>query len=887
MMNRRTLLIFVGVIASAHALLLTGLPPLVHTLAALIIVGVGPALLLTTCLLPADGHGALARLARGVLIVALAYTTLTIGMLLISYLPGGVTWWQVLLAYDGAMLALGVACWTAQRRAASRGAGHTTDALAGIRASDAPDASTASATMSFLSTANHAQRWFWAGAALLLIVGAATRLPNLGYAEFHGDEARAVLRGAAVIQGYEEVLFIHRKGPVEILAPATIFALAGTLDEVSARLPFALAGLAGIFAIWAVGWRLLNPFAGWLAALLLAVTGYYVAFARFLQYQSIVILTTAAAILVLAPLLDSPRAARRRLLLAALLFATALLAHYDALAAAPALATLFVAAVVRWRAERRALLGAAAVAGAAGALLLALYYAPFMANPSFRATVDYLVEDRIGGAPPYNSLGDLFVRGAVYNSAYLMLLLTATAAIGLLNGYWRGYGRRWGGWLAGAALTLTATVALNQGMVLVDGRDVALILVALPLVLVCAAPRLEIGRRTIWIWFTAAFLIFIFFIARPRTHVHVFFAPWALLAGDALFLLWRLVTRRLPRAAGVAWAAGGLGMLTLLFGAYIYQLYIRHDVEVLRTWEAASPDGYWTPDAAATLDGRFGFPFANGWKVVGALYAQGIISGSFETNQRYPWVPAWYTRGEYRCGSTAAWYFAVNRLEPWMEDQAQVAGRLREQGYLPWGIVTIGGDDRMTIYHQGEHGAEPASDDPTHAEVRRLALEAFAPTFDAASSAELPLQHPMVQATPPTPLHVTFGDEIRLEGYALSPTGPLRPGETFRLTLYWRAIAPSTGSHKVSVQSFYGDGVMVAQKDALPVCDREPTTTWEIGEMVVDTHDVTVAPDAPPGVYPLFVALYREEGGARLAVTGAAGETLGDHFQIGALTIQP
>jgi hypothetical protein len=398
------------------------------------------------------------------------------------------------------------------------------------------------------------------------------------------------------------------------------------------------------------------------------------------------------------------------------------------------------------------------------------------------------------------------------------------------------------------------------------------------LLLACCAPRLDVGRRTVWVWFAAAFVLYVFFTARPRTHVHVFFAPWVLIAGDVLVILWQAVTRRIPRPAAFAIAAAGAGALALIFGFYGQQLYVRHDVEVLRTWPAYAPAGFWTPGDVAAVDGRFGFPFANGWKVAGALYEQGIISGDYETNQRYNWVPDWYTRGQHRCGSTAEWYFAVNSLEPWMEDQAQIAGRLAEQGFAPWGVVTIAGDARMTIYRAG-------GETPPEA-VRRLAVEEFAPYFDAAATASLPLAYPAVLENPQHKLDVMFGDEIRLEGYDLLPDGPLRPGQSFRLKLYWRAIAPSTGSHKVSVQSYYGDGVMVAQKDALPVCDREPTTTWEIGELVVDIHDVPVAADAPPGRYPLFVSLYREEGGARLPVHGVDGIPVGDAIQLGEIEIQ-
>ena len=93
--------------------------------------------------------------------------------------------------------------------------------------------------------------------------------------------------------------------------PAAVLVLTGQIDETSARLPFALAGMAALVAIWLLGWRLINGRAGWIAALLLALSGYYVAFARFVQYQSVVILATAAALLALAALLGNrapPRA---------------------------------------------------------------------------------------------------------------------------------------------------------------------------------------------------------------------------------------------------------------------------------------------------------------------------------------------------------------------------------------------------------------------------------------------------------------------------------------------------------------------------------------------------------------------------------------------------
>ena len=194
-------------------------------------------------------------------------------------------------------------------------------------------------------------------------------LYQLGYAEFQGDEGRAVLRAAAVVQGYENVLFLHRKGPVEILLPTLTYALTGHLTETTARLPFALANLAGVVAVFVLGWRLFHPLAGWVAALFLALDGYFIGFARIVQYQSIVILTSVLVVLILVRLVQRPEALRRYLVLAAFLFATGVLAHYEAaLVIVPGLYLLWLV----WQRHKpprfvRALVIALLVAGATAA----------------------------------------------------------------------------------------------------------------------------------------------------------------------------------------------------------------------------------------------------------------------------------------------------------------------------------------------------------------------------------------------------------------------------------------------------------------------------------------------------------------------------------------
>ncbi|HMQ52380.1 MAG TPA: hypothetical protein PKD98_09830, partial [Anaerolineae bacterium] len=55
---------------------------------------------------------------------------------------------------------------------------------------------------------------FWL--IMLLLLTAALRLPRLGYAEFHEDEAEAMMLGVRLLQGEDYALFLHRKGPAQM-----------------------------------------------------------------------------------------------------------------------------------------------------------------------------------------------------------------------------------------------------------------------------------------------------------------------------------------------------------------------------------------------------------------------------------------------------------------------------------------------------------------------------------------------------------------------------------------------------------------------------------------------------------------------------------------------
>lgn len=857
---REQIVRLIAVILVLHLALWLPVPHIAQMLAVLLLFGLLPGLLLVELLV---GHGEAPpdRWEWWLYSVGAGYTILVLGMLLISYLPGGVAAWQVLIGFDSLLLAMGALWWRRHR-------------------------SQPGAVARLVPAVPRSGGWSWRlgiAVVVLVVLGGVLRFHNLGYSEFLTDEARVVLRGAAVVQGYEDVLFLHRKGPVEILLPAVALALLDDLNETSARLPFAVANLMAVLAIFHLGRRLWGPLAGWGAALLLLLDGYLIGFARFVQYQSVVLLMSVLVMLILHRLMQRPVAVARYLILATLLVATGLLSHYDGLVMLIPLA-LALYFLVQRRVERATLLRAIGLAGGIGGLVLALFYLPFFLHPNFAATYAYLLDNRLlGGDLPYNNLNELAQREMTYDSLFLVIFSNAMMAVALALVFGRAFGRRWGvlfGFLLGGVLLLTFK---QPALFDLGGVKWLFLPLALPIGLVWLAPGLSTVDRVLWLWWGVPLVLALFFIAQPGTHIYVVLAPGALLIGSLLQRQWMYLRQRLGEPAAIRIHVAALAVVVVLAGLRAYLFFAYTEVEVLH----AKQNQFQALEAADensalgrfAIDRLYGFPLANGWKAVGMLYATGVLAGDFETNQRDDPIPTWYTRGQHRCAATATWYFAVDNLEAWSLGSQDVEDLVLSQGYRLWGTVTINHQPRLKIYKRmaaGESEAGPP---------RIVPLEEYEQGFDQTASAGLPLAYPIVAEPIANPLDVDFGGEIRLEGYKLEASAPLHPGDTLRLTLYWRAQRYMTESYKVFNQAFYGDGVMVAQRDAIPVCDRYPTNLWYPGEQVADVHDIPVRDDAPAGVYPLYTGLYREADFSRLPVLDANGNPVAEQVEIAQIHI--
>lgn len=612
------------------------------------------------------------------------------------------------------------------------------------------------------------------------------RLRHLGYSEFQGDEARAMLMASHLMaQRDAGILLLHKKGPLEVLLPAAGLKL-GDLSEGTARLPFALASLASLAALYALGKRLRGPRAAAITVALAALDGYLIAFGRIVQYQSLVLLFGIAAVGCAWRWsrrdLDGPSGADGRagraaggdweLLLSAGLIGLGTWGHYEAVLALPPVLLL------AWERARRE---ASSAGGALRRLLppaltltvvVAAFYLPFARHPHFQETWRYIAERRVGGSPPYNMLGDYFQRASFYNASYYVLLIAGVAVAALALRLARLWGRagRWGAalWLAGVALLFWRPdwFELTTPGDDAPARSAAILLFAPILALVVLRrwrsrdPR-DAAWRMLVVWLAFPLLAAGFMVKKPHTHFYTLLPAWLLIVGQALDAAWAWLEAHWGRRGRTMGAAAGLLALAV-FGWHQQVVFIRHQPEYKRVYPEARLSGYWTPFGdEPPRGGYFGFPYRAGWSVVRDLYRMGLLAGSYDSNEELL-ITGWYTRGAPRCADNPANTFVAWR--PQDEEELPLEEIRRTQRL--WAVVSVEGQPKLELYRRdaGEGGPVLRLD-------ADMAPHALAEAVLGADAAAMEAVLVRLAKTPPLPV----AQALELEPAALGEAAAVCP----------------------------------------------------------------------------------------------------------------
>jgi 4-amino-4-deoxy-L-arabinose transferase-like glycosyltransferase len=121
------------------------------------------------------------------------------------------------------------------------------------------------------------------------------------------------------------------------------------------------------------------------------------------------------------------------------------------------------------------------------------------------------------------------------------------------------------------------------------------------------------------------------------------------------------------------------------------------------------------------------------------------------------------------------------------------------------------------------------------------------------------------------PLALRFGNAAELIGS--SPVNPKgHPGDTIHITLYWRAIAPTS----ISLQTYlHTVDSTVVQRDSFPGTGNLLSTDWQPGQTWAESYIIPIPITADvQQTYPLVAGLYDPVVKAALSAANAAGNQL-------------
>jgi len=740
--------------------------------------------------------------------VGTGYVLLIVAALAFVYLPVGFSRANVLLGYNLLVLVLlGLRLWTHEN---------------GERPTPIPK----SAVYAFLLTA-----------AMAFVL----RFPSLGHSEFVGDEAKVLLWATEVTQGHKDVIFLYRKGPAEILVSAVFYALLGRTNELIARLPFTIANLVAMLTVFQLGRSMFSLRVGLAAGLLASIEGLFVGLARVVQYQSLVILLGCLSVWLFYRFYRGSVQAWP--LLGAITLAAGFLCHWDMIFVVPVIVYFSFEALRGHRkaisSHRSWLIVAILLAG----ILLASFYLPYWFNPHFSETSEYLSKRIRAYRFPYCHLSEFFDYGTTYNSAYYFVLMSLAVLLEVAYTTRRSFLRT----RLSTPLRLAIIAIVPAGLFIWIGveypaRVALLACVSLILIFVFLSCQ-RVETRGVCLWFLVCLICYTFIIKSPKLHIYNFSSVASLLGGSALVRSLNLLRSSGQRRI----AMSGFALMYMVFANYGRMVFVQTDPEYKSSYPDHRHPAYWTPygDTLPKLT-AFGFPYAAGWKVVGALYESGVLQGDYDSNDK-EMVTQWYTRGRVRCKYEPHYYFLAENVQ----DEQPVPLDTIAEKYDPIGVISVGNRPKLRIYERS-----PA----TREEIGQYRLEDWIPVFDGeVSRSRLFTGVPQVdpEASIQHPMDLRFGDNLRVLGYSLERS-QFQPGDHVTLILHWQMLEPLASGHRIYVHLGQGDDRW-AQRDVHPGCGLLSEDDWIPGKVVADRYDLRVAPTTPPGWYSLRVGMYRVE----------------------------
>jgi hypothetical protein len=138
---------------------------------------------------------------------------------------------------------------------------------------------------------------------------------------------------------------------------------------------------------------------------------------------------------------------------------------------------------------------------------------------------------------------------------------------------------------------------------------------------------------------------------------------------------------------------------------------------------------------------------------------------------------------------------------------------------------------------------------------------------------------------PIRPVKANLADLAELQGFSFDARA-YHPGDRVQVTLYWLALENLHQDYGRSIHLAAADATrQLAQDDDGPEGDFTPTSRWLAGELVPDSHYLTLPADLPAGRYYLSADMFEYTSASNLAVVSSDQPTDGERVVLAEIQV--
>lgn len=439
----------------------------------------------------------------------------------------------------------------------------------------------------------------------LFIMASALRFINLGYSDYQGDEIKALYnpREDNSVQFFLE----QRKGPMQFVFTAALKTLTQDYrNRALVRFPFALAGFGSVIIFYLVAQELFNGKIAFYSTTFFATNGFFIAFSRIVQYQSLVIFFGLLAIYLVVRYCKYLRV--RHIIWASLCLSLSLLSHYDGVFFIPIILGLLINKLLalKDRNSRITLLKQFSLSLLILLILTGLFYIPFVLNIA-KSTTDYWAGRISGDVSSKNSSSHYLFK--VYQPIYAAQIYILLGMLGLIITFF------------GAVSKLLTTPPKGKTGFIHN-------------IITFGASHHRFSIPVIFsllTWFLVPFIVMEVLIYVPGTHIYTYLLPVFLLMGLAMSHIEFSIGRYLKKIIPIFLL--GTTSLILFLSLQSYLVFIDHNPEY--PWEN-KPFLLWTlpkPTPIFHLS-IFGFPYYRHWEEIGDYIKEDRQADYYSSNER-------------------------------------------------------------------------------------------------------------------------------------------------------------------------------------------------------------------------------------------------------------